>query len=591
MVGMETGARRHDLSILVALGAVLLCVSLPGCFGAKPNPEGDDASFGTPDASTSFGDAPEDAPADAEAAATDAALEAAPDAPPPEAGASCGAGNGGCPPDSTCSIVDAGVVCTCNPGFGNDGGMADGGGCPSDCLVNNGGCDPNATCSNGATGVVCTCKAGFTGSGTSCASNDYTQWPAPPDDPLEPEYAVSADGLVVTDGVTGLTWQRQLFANPCPADGSGVCRWTDAQTYCASLNTLGGGGLEGITGWRLPSLVELVSIVNYGDGAPAIDTAIFPSTPLAPFWAHTADAADATRAWSLTFATGFSATQAVTTASYVRCVTSSPTVSGTPPCGTAGLACCYAQSCGPDLACGANVCSVDATYAQSTLPADTPPEPGYTVSPGGSVVTDTVTKLVWQRGLSASPCPADGAGVCTWQDAQAYCASLDGLGVGGYASGWRLPSVLELVSIVSYAATPTIESGPVLEPAADHILGGDPERDDRRAGVDGELRQRRRHLAGDVERIGGALREFGARVAVARGVRRCRASLLLREHVRGTAALRFGDVRDGRELHHLATVVGRAAALAVHGGRDGRDRHGDGPRVGARGRRRESVSE
>ncbi|MGO9715052.1 MAG: DUF1566 domain-containing protein [Polyangiaceae bacterium] len=365
----------------------------------------------------------------------------------------CATANGGCDLNATCSNGDAGVVCTCDPGY-----LGSGVTCASACLTNNGGCDPNATCSNGVAGVLCACNAGFSGTGTTCFSNDYTNWPAPSDGPPETEYTVSADGTIVTDGVTGLVWQRQVFADACPSDddaGLGGCTWPDAQTYCASLNGLALGGIS--SGWRLPSIVELISIVNYNDGSPAIDTSDFPATPAVPFWAHTPNAADSSQAWSVSFATGLNTTQATTLGSAVRCVTSVHPTASTPSCGTVGLACCYAQSCGPDLACYGSTCAVASDYEQSFVPADAPLESSSMVSADGAIVTDAVTGLHWQRALDADPCPSDAdagtsGGGCTWPDAQTYCASLDGLTIGGISAGWRVPSVVELLSIVNYSA-------------------------------------------------------------------------------------------------------------------------------------------
>ena len=364
--------------------------------------------------------------------------------------------NGGCDPHATCSLGDAGVLCACTAGYAGSGVT-----CTSDCLTNNGGCDPNATCANGATGVVCSCNPGFSGTGATCFSDDYVSWLVPPDAPPETEYTVSADGTVVSDKVTGLVWQRQVFANPCPADvdagAAGGCTWSDAQSYCGSLNALALGGIS--SGWRLPSTVELLSIVNYLDGTPSLDTAIFPATPAVSFWAKTPNASNAAQAWSVGFPNGLNVTQPTTTVFAVRCVTSVPEPSFTPTCGVAGDACCYANSCGPDLACNGSVCVIDANYAQSALPSDAPPESSSTVSPDGSIVTDGVTGLSWQREMFPSPCPGDGTGVCTQADASAYCGSLSSLAVGGVTSGWRLPSVAELLSIVNFAVpAPTLDT-------------------------------------------------------------------------------------------------------------------------------------
>ncbi len=67
---------------------------------------------------------------------------------------------------------------------------------------------------------------------------------------------------------------------------------------------------------------------------------------------------------------------------------------------------------------------------------------------GGDVVTDLITKLVWQK-------TPDGA-LRSWDDAAAYC---EGLELDGQ-TGWRLPFQRELVTIIDHAA-----SKPALYPA------------------------------------------------------------------------------------------------------------------------------
>jgi hypothetical protein len=162
---------------------------------------------------------------------------------------------------------------------GGDGGARGGagGGVASTSAGGHGGAG-GATLS---TGCAAPC-----GEGASCdpvfgwCVTDWARWPMPSwkgsGEPNEPSYTVK-DG-VVRDGVTGLEWQEQLDPQPC--NGAPACRFYDAHLYCRTL-ALGGGG------WRLPSLVELVSILDYGAvnaEGQTIDLAIFPATPPQKFW-------------------------------------------------------------------------------------------------------------------------------------------------------------------------------------------------------------------------------------------------------------------------------------------------------------------
>jgi hypothetical protein len=77
----------------------------------------------------------------------------------------------------------------------------------------------------------------------------------------------------VFDTKTKLTWQQVVPAETLKTAA-------DAQTYCAGLGaTLGG------TGWRLPTLKELYTLIDYSQAtAPHIDPTAFPNTPTDWFW-------------------------------------------------------------------------------------------------------------------------------------------------------------------------------------------------------------------------------------------------------------------------------------------------------------------
>ena len=76
-----------------------------------------------------------------------------------------------------------------------------------------------------------------------------------------PSYALSGDGLCVFDNNTGLTWQRSPDLN-----GDGVINvddkltWIEAQDYPATLNAISFGGYND---WRLPTIKELYSLIDF----------------------------------------------------------------------------------------------------------------------------------------------------------------------------------------------------------------------------------------------------------------------------------------------------------------------------------------
>jgi hypothetical protein len=130
----------------------------------------------------------------------------------------------------------------------------------------------------------------------------WTRWPSPPDLPPEGNYSVTAD--TVTDAVTGLVWQRNV-----PSESY---HWEPAKAYCAGL-TLPGGQ----TGWRLPTRIELLSIVDLSHVFPSINVTAFPGTPSEWFWSSSHNTSGP---WGVNFSTGGSGSHGQYDGSRVRCV-------------------------------------------------------------------------------------------------------------------------------------------------------------------------------------------------------------------------------------------------------------------------------
>lgn len=201
--------------------------------------------------------------------------------------------NAGCA--SACGDgADAGGACRC------PGGTA----CPKDdaaqCPTPGGACgfDPNDNGGNAGFGVAC-------GSGLVCVASVCKV----------PQYRSNGDGTV-TDLVTGLLWQQQSPADPCPVDGSGMCTWDHAKAYCATL-TLGGSG-----GWTLPTADQLFSLVDNGFTGAAIDPTFTNGGFV--FWSSTSFSPNAqtTYAWTVGYSgNGFvNAADVLGLDFHVRCV-------------------------------------------------------------------------------------------------------------------------------------------------------------------------------------------------------------------------------------------------------------------------------
>jgi hypothetical protein len=180
------------------------------------------------------------------------------------------------------------------------------------------------------------------------------------------------DGMV-EDSETGLVWAQA----PLPT----AVTFPDAEAACAA-HTLGG-----FTDWRVPTRIELLSLVAY-DFAPPITADL--ELPLGEGWSSSRSAGDATRAWYVFFSSGASNTRVTSDALRVRCV-------------RAGKR--------------------------------TPSGPAYRFATGFGTVFDKVTNLTWQAGST-------GAG--SRAQATQHCAMLS---ING-TSGFRVPEIHELHSIV-----------------------------------------------------------------------------------------------------------------------------------------------
>ncbi len=98
-----------------------------------------------------------------------------------------------------------------------------------------------------------------------------------------PEQYGSTDNYITVDNVTGLTWKTCSEGQTFDAASSSCTEtvlkltWEDAGNACSSLGSANYGGSSD---WRLPSIYELITIVDFGTNRPAINETHFPGTPL-----------------------------------------------------------------------------------------------------------------------------------------------------------------------------------------------------------------------------------------------------------------------------------------------------------------------
>jgi hypothetical protein len=205
-----------------------------------------------------------------------------------------------------------------------------------------------------------------------------------------PESYDLSGGWTVLDRVTGLMWQRRIDPTTVKFDA--------ASARCEELR------LGGYDDWRLPSRVELVSILDLAETQPSIDRRVFPDTPADWFWTSSVAADSPTAAWYVYFYFGYPNTEERRARFSVRCVRTEK-----PPAFTGN------------------------------------PDQHYEVN--AATVRDLATGLRWQRILSLR--------TFSYPSAKEYCSHLD---LDGHKD-WRLPSMPELVSLVDERTSdPAIDS-------------------------------------------------------------------------------------------------------------------------------------
>jgi hypothetical protein len=127
---------------------------------------------------------------------------------------------------------------------------------------------------------------------------------------------------IVFDKVTKLTWQgcaTGLFGSDCKQGTVALKNWSDAQICCTDLNW---GGFS--TGWRLPDIKELSTLIDRRRSAPAIDTTMFPDSLSTYFRSVTIDSHYPSNAWLILFDDGSARIQGSfkSSTTHFRCVRS-----------------------------------------------------------------------------------------------------------------------------------------------------------------------------------------------------------------------------------------------------------------------------
>ncbi len=213
------------------------------------------------------------------------------------------------------------------------------------------------------------------------------------------------NGDIVTDNVTSLQWQdSETITKPWVTEESwNAGNYNDtsgdtAATYCSELI------LGDYRDWRLPSIKELLTIVDNSKISPSIDDSVFFVDNNLPHWSSTNYVyfSEDTNAWLVNFYDGDDFYTSKSASSYVRCVR------------------------GEQL-----------------------DNPNFFRNNTSEVVTDITTSLQWQDNDVVVSTER------TWINAIDYCENLT---LGG-EDDWRLPNKIELLSIMDYSTfAPSIDT-------------------------------------------------------------------------------------------------------------------------------------
>lgn len=118
---------------------------------------------------------------------------------------------------------------------------------------------------------------------------------------------------VATDKVTGLMWMRcpwgmtlNTVYGCIPAVVTPRLGWKDAIDKADDPAGDGSHSLFGKSGWRVPNVKELASIIEHGCESPSINKLVFPSTPVGKFWTSSpiSKTGALSNVWAIDFQTG-----------------------------------------------------------------------------------------------------------------------------------------------------------------------------------------------------------------------------------------------------------------------------------------------
>jgi hypothetical protein len=250
-----------------------------------------------------------------------------------------------------------------------------------------------------------------------------------------PSYTLSANGVTVYDNVTGLTWERSPETS-----GDGVLNKADKFTYTNALahcDAHASAAYQGYSDWRLPSIKELYSLIQFNGTDPSGFSGTDTSS-LTPF-INTA---------YFTFAYGDT--------SAVERIIDSQYASSTPYAGNSnklfGVNFADGRIKGYDLVMPNGS---EKTFFVQCVRGNTNYGVNAFVDNGDQTILDSATGLMWTK--------SDSATSMNWQAALAWVQTQNAASYLGY-NDWRLPNAKELQSILDYSRSPDATNSAAINP-------------------------------------------------------------------------------------------------------------------------------
>ena len=262
-------------------------------------------------------------------------------------------------------------------------------------------------------------------------------------DGFQPNYTLSADGLTVYDNVTGLTWTKSPdLDDDGDIDVDDKLSFDDALAYADTLNARNFGGYND---WRLPTMKQLYSIMNFNGTDPAVGSE---TTGLVPF-------VDTNY---FDFAYGdIDAGERNIDAQFWSSNVYAGSVFGN-----------------QEAAFGLNLADGRIKGYPTGEPAGTPRYVYFVrgntlyginnfIDNGDGTITDNATGLMWSQNDSGDGVNTGPRSGMNWEEALAWAQQMNSGNYLGY-SDWRLPNAKEMQSIVDYSKAPDATGSAAIDP-------------------------------------------------------------------------------------------------------------------------------